>query len=399
MRVLQINVCYGYASTGRTTKELAEALDSKGIENYVAYYDAIKPREKDYKIGNVVDEKFHAVCSRVFGLQGYFSHFSTLNLIRYIKKIKPDIVHLRVLHSNFINIYKLMDFLAKNKIATVLTLHDCFYFTGKCCHYTLDKCYKWQDKCGNCPRLKKDNKSLFFDRTAKMLKDKSTAFSKLDKLAVVGVSDWITNEAKQSILKNAKIIAREYEWIDLDVFKPQHSSFRQDNNLENKFIILGVATNWNNSKGIDRIMQVARTHGDATVVIVGNVQKPLEPLQNVIHVKNTDNVNELVDIYNAADVFVNPSMEETFGKVTAEALACGLPVIVMNSTASPELVSDGCGYIAKNNTIEEIIEGINLVKQKGKSYYTKKCRDFALQNFDKETNINQQIDIYKELLE
>jgi hypothetical protein len=122
-----------------------------------------------------------------------------------MKKLKPDIVHLQNLHGNYINLKRLLTYLGENDIPTVLTLHDCWFFTGMCCHYTVDKCYKWENECFECPQLHKENKSWFFDRTRKIFNDKKKWFCSIPRLAVIGVSDWITNEAKRSFLFSALI--------------------------------------------------------------------------------------------------------------------------------------------------------------------------------------------------
>ena len=127
MRVLQINAVYNLSSTGRTTTELHKALLEKGHESYVAYSKSNKPDDENlYKIGSLLDCKIHALLSRITGKQGYYSHIPTLKLLKYMDKIKPDIVHLRNLHGNYINIPMLLKYLAKNRISTVITLHDFF---------------------------------------------------------------------------------------------------------------------------------------------------------------------------------------------------------------------------------------------------------------------------------
>src|SRR5690606_36635705 len=130
-------------------------------------------------IGSTFDHKLHGLWSRVFGEQTYFSKRATKELVAYIQKLKPDVVHLRNWHSNFINLGILLKYLADHDVPTVITLHDCWFYTGKCTHYTVDSCYKWQNNCGGCPRLKKDNPSWFFDKTTQMLADKRESFGKI----------------------------------------------------------------------------------------------------------------------------------------------------------------------------------------------------------------------------
>src|SRR5690606_16107830 len=117
----------------------------------------------------------------------------------------------------------LLKYIAQKDIPTVITLHDCWFFTGKCFHYTAVGCYKWKEECNHCPRVHKDNPSWFFDRSKKMYQDKKEWFGRMKHLAIVGVSDWITGRATQSLLKNARIITRIYNWVDFDVFKPVYA--------------------------------------------------------------------------------------------------------------------------------------------------------------------------------
>ena len=183
-----------------------------------------------------------------------------------------------------------------------------------------------------------------------MWNDKKRLWLSIPNLAVVGVSDWITNEAKKSpMFKNAKIIRRIYNWIDLDVFKPANADdIREKYGLTDKKIILGVSSAWSRKKGLDTFLKVADClKNDEIMLLVGNMPKISLP-KNVISVAATDSVNELVKYYNAADVFLQLSEEETFGKVVAEALACGTPVVTNGYTANPELVNASCGCIARD---------------------------------------------------
>lgn len=400
MKILQINAVYGIGSTGRTTLELHEALQNNGIESYVAVSQDIGDHNI-YKIAGRAGSKLHALLSRVTGLQGYFSQHDTRKLVHYIESINPDVVHLRNLHANYINFPILLEYLAHTQTAVVVTLHDCWFFTGKCMHYTSQGCYKWKTGCSHCPQLVQGNKSWFFDRTKKLWKDKKQLFSQIQNLAVIGVSDWITNEAKQSFLSTAKIIRRIYNWIDLDVFKPVDTTkLRENLKVQRQFIILGVSSGWGINKGLNDFIKLAGLiDSEYKIIIVGEMKDDIELPSNILHIPQTNDVKQLVEYYSMADVFVNFSLEETFGKVTAEALSCGTPAIVYNSTASPELIGEGCGYVAKQNDISEVAEHIKQIKLNGKEFYSRKCVDYVNGNFNRLSLIDDHIGLYQELCE
>jgi len=178
MKVLQVNAVNALSSTGRTVSELAAGLETRGIESRVAYSAGPAPKH-GYLIGTQLEKKLHALRSRLSGRQAYFSKRATRGLLRYIEAESPDVVHLRNLHANYINLPMLLSFLGERDIPTVVNLDDCWYFTGKCCHYTIDGCYRWETGCGSCPRLRKDNPSWFIDASAEMWADKKRLFESI----------------------------------------------------------------------------------------------------------------------------------------------------------------------------------------------------------------------------
>lgn len=398
MKVLQINAVFGIRSTGRICLEISDYLNSNGHDCYIAYPKG-NSYYKSYIIGNFLDQKLHALGSRIFGFQGYYSRQSTRRLIGFIESFGPDIVHLHNLHSNFVNLELLLGYLAQKDVATVITLHDCWFYTGKCTHYTIDGCYKWQVGCGNCHRLKKDIPSWFFDKTETMFQDKKRLFINIKKLAVVGVSDWIMNESKKSFLADSKIIKRIYNWIDFEVFKPVNAEkIRKELKLENKFIALSVASEWSKAKGLDVFIQLSALLGkDEIILLVGNIKENQQLPDNIIHIKETLNANKMSEYYSMADVFINLSLEESFGKVSAEALACGTPVISVDSTANKEIIGDGCGYLLPMRKPEAIINAISKLRKLGKEHYTESCQAFAKENFTMADRINDYIELYLQI--
>lgn len=402
MKILQINAVYGTGSTGRMTMELHQYMLSNRIESYVACSQGCDPLDThQITIGSQLDVKIHSLMGRVTGLQGYFSKAATRRLLREIDGLKPDIVHLGNLHSNYINVNTLLNYLGEHDIPTVIVLHDCWFYTGKCSHYTVDGCCRWKNSCGDCPRLKNDIPSWFFDQTRKMLQDKADGFSKIKKLCVIGVSDWIANEARRSILKNATIIESIHNWIDTDVFKPdydQANTLRKKLGLEGKKVILGVSNLWSDAKGLDTFLQLSKVlEENETIVLVGNTGETKLP-RNIINIPPTKHVEELVGYYTMADVFLQLSPEETFGKVVAEAMACGTPVIAVNSTANPELVSDDTGYICEVGDFDGIKKRIDQVLQASKWQYSMACRSYSELEFNHIVQMEKYVAIYNRLL-
>ena len=305
MRVLHINAVYKRYSTGRSLMELNEDLNKNSVESYVA---CSKPYgEKNvYVIGNPAEVKFHGFMSRLSGMQAYFSYYDTKKLIAYIEKLKPDVIHLHNLHANFINLPKLLKYIAKKDIPTVISLYDCWFFTGKCMHYTTAGCYKWETLCHNCPQLHEGNDSWFFDRTKKVHSDRIKLFNAIPRLAIVGISDWVTDECRRSpIAENAKIIKREYLWIDMEKFKPVPAGEkRREMGLENKFVIIGVAEQWSKAKGLPQFLDLAdKISDDKVILLVGNPAEGVTLPDNVICIGRTNSQQELALYYSLADVY------------------------------------------------------------------------------------------------
>lgn len=397
MKVLFINAVYGLGSTGRIVKELDEAMNSYGIDSCVVTTKTDIERPGLYIVGNKIDWKLHGLMSRITGKQAYYSILSTYKMIQYIKKENPDVVHLHNLHANYVNLPMLLKFLAKNDVATVITLHDCWFYTGKCTHYTEHQCYRWKTGCHDCPKLKYDNCSWFFDKTSKMWEDKKSLFAKIPRLAVLGVSDWVTGEAKKSILQKAKIIERIYNWIDLDTFYPRSVEKRGSN----KFKILAISAGWkaDSSKWQDLLALSALIKENMQIVVVGSGLENVTVPDNMIVQDYINGLDKLAEQYSTADVYVHLSREDTYGKVVAEAMACGTPAIVYDSTGLPELVEDGCGYVVPVGDVETVYQKILQIQKYGKKLYSESCVNSVKYRFSKEKLIRETVLLYKRISE
>lgn len=395
MNIAYINAVCGMGSTGSICEELSEGLISEGNRCTIYYGNGKSANPIAKKITSNWAVKCHAVLSRISGWQGYGSVFATYRLLSKIKREKFDIIHLHNLHGNFIHVPLLLKYLKKHDIPTVITLHDCWFYTGKCTHYTECACYKWQNNCGKCPQLKKDIPSYLFDKTPQMLNGKRKLYESYDKLGVIAVSDWIRKEAEKSILKNNNIVTI-YNWVDLDKFYPRENNAKES---EKNFTVLGVSAKWTNDmpklKDFIKLSQILPEN--MRIILIGKMEKDISLPTNILNIPYVQDQNELASYYSSADVYVHLSREDSFGKVIVEAMACGTPVIVYNSTACPELVGRGCGFVADVGDLNAVRDGIIRIMNIGTEKFKNACVS-SVKKFDKNLLIKKTYGFYETII-
>lgn len=402
IKLLQINATYGLGSTGIIAKELSDICIDAGIETYIAYSKGYGQNDisNAYEIGSWLDHKVHAVCSRIAGKQGYYSKRSTINLIKYISSVSPDIVHLHNLHSNYIHLNTLLEYLSAKNIPTVITMHDCWFFTGGCFHYTSVCCEKWKFSCGNCIKRHEDTPALLYDASPHILKDRVRLFSSFKNLTFIGVSNWIVDEFRKSRLRTFAKVECIYNGFDLNVFKPSESNLRDKLGLNGKFVILGPATKWLRPINKPTLEYFSRNIDTDTVLLLfGHNREDIKLPDNVIFYGFTKSRSEMVELYSMADVMVNCSREDTLSSLNIEAQACGTPVVTYDATGSKETVNDVCGFAVETGNYDLLFKMTENVRRLGKKEFSKDCRNFVENHFEKQSNYVKYIDVYKKILE
>ena len=398
MKVLQINAVYGFKSTGVIVKDIGDTLMKNGDEAYFAYQTANETPQNGYLVGGKLDWKFHALHARLFGKQAYASKRATKKLCKWIDEIQPGVVHFHNLHSNYINLNLLCDYLAKKNIPTVITMHDCWYFTGKCSHYAPIKCDKWQTTCGNCPLNKKEQPSFLFDNTAKVLQDRTAHLLKLPSLTLVGCSEWIANEARTSKLQSANIQV-VYNGVDTEIFAPHGSDIREEFGLNDSFVILGMADKWYAQQNREIVEKLIVAQDEKTkIVIVGCKEEQKEyfsTFANVVCIGYVTDRKRLADIYAAADVFVNLTRADTLPTVNMESICCGTPVITFDCCGSPELVDADCGFVVAEGNVNDLLACIERIKSNPLHFDVQKQQ----QKFNKNECYKKYLEIYKSISE
>ena len=233
------------------------------------------------------------------------------------------------------------------------------------------ECEKWKNVCFSCPQKKSYPKSLVFSFSRKMFLKKKKLFTSLsvEQMSLVVPSQWLKSEIKFSFLNKYSITVIP-SGVDATVFQPINEI------VEEKKIILGVASVWDKRKGLDDFLELDQLidHQHYQIVLIGLSNQQIKNMpKTIIGLKRTSSINELVEWYNKAYVFFNPSKEETQGLTTIEAIMCGTPVFVYNKTAIPEMVNEDVGIIVKDvNEVCEKLDSVSKISKEALALYREK---------------------------
>lgn len=329
MRVLYINSVCRRGSTGKIVYQLYTQVRAHGDEAAVCYGRGAKLDEENiYKFGLEWETVLHAGLTRLTGLTGCYSALSTRRLLRFIDDFKPDIIHLHEPHAYFVNIRPLFEYIRRHDIPLVYTFHCEFAYTGKC-GYAND-CQLWQNDCkGKCPQLREYPKTLCFDHTEKMCKEKKKLLTGLN-MTVCTPSRWLADRVKKSFLSeyNVQVIPNG---IDTALFSPKsYEHLLQRHGLKDEKIVLAVAPHLlqDARKGGRDVLRLAESmSGENVKFILVGVDDLTETFpDNVIALGRTENQQELAEYYSMADVFVICSTMENLPTTCLEAVCCHTPV-------------------------------------------------------------------------
>ena len=381
MKIVQINT-FSNKSTGTIMINIHKKLLDNGIESYVVWGRGRKSNSK-YEIfmNDKVGVYYHGLYTRITDKTGFSSKRATKKLLQKLDEIKPDIIHLHNIHGYYINIEMLFNYIKKNNIKVVWTLHDCWTFTGHCTYFDMIRCDKWEKECYNCPQLNTYPIS-YIDNSKWNYKKKKELFIGLD-MTIITPSEWLANLVKKSFLKEYEIKVIN-NGIDTNIFKPRNSDFRIKYNLENKKIILGVASEWTERKGLNDFIKLSNIIDNSTkIVLVGLNNKQIKQMpKNIIALARTKDAKELAKIYSTADVFFNPTYDDNFPTTNLEAIACGTPVITYNTGGSPEcLENKNNGIVIDKGKYEDVLKILPMLNKKISNFDNKYKKQHMLNNY------------------
>ncbi len=361
MKILLINSVCGIRSTGRICTDLAEGYEKEGHEVKIAYgRESVPEKYQKYaiRIGTELGVRFSALHTRMTDKHGFSNVHATKKFLEWAEEYQPDLLWLHNLHGYYINIELLFAWIKKHPDMQVKwTLHDCWAFTGHCSYFTMAECDQWKTHCMHCVQSNRYPVS-YTDHCQGNFDRKKAAFCGVKNMILITPSKWLAGLVKESFLSEYPVEVH-YNTIDTNVFKPTPSNFRERYGLQNKKIVLGVASVWDERKGLNDFYKLSEMLDERfIIVLVGLTSKQLKTLpRKIIGITRTNNVKELAEIYTAADVFVNPTYEDNYPTVNLEAQACGTPVITYDTGGSPESAKR-YGEIVEVGNVEKLLRNI-----------------------------------------
>lgn len=366
-KVLLINVTCGVGSTGKIVTGIYDNLTSHGFECMVAYGRFSAPEGYNaYRIGSDLDVNLHGALSRITDKQGLYSKIVTKRFIKKIKEFNPDIVHIHNIHGYYVNYKMLFEYLKASGVKIIWTLHDCWALTGHCTHFEFCGCDKYKENCGKCSQLREYPKSILFDCSKGNLKLKRSLFDNIAGMKLVTPSKWLKAVIEDSYMSQYPVTVVP-TGIDLSVFRPKTSELRKKYNLEDKFVILGVANPWRDRKGFGEFIKLSKYIPEHyKIVMIGLKTEQADMLKSaapdILALGRTDSVEEMAQWYATADVYANLTLEDTFPTTNIESLACGTPVITYNVGGSSESVSKGTGFVVDKCDIEAVVHSCQEIE-------------------------------------
>ncbi len=403
MRILQINAWFGVWSTGKIVKDLHCGLLERGYESFVLYGKGTKVQDENViKTSDNIEPKINSVLSRFSGLMYGGCFISTQRIIRQLRRIRPDIVHIHCANSFTVNNYKLLKYLGKTGSKVVITLHAEYPFTGSCAH-AFD-CQQWIEGCKKCPNKKVSSRSLFFDNTPIAWKKMNEAFNAVEQKnrRIIAVSGWLMERAQQSKSFKMDNIEVVLNGVDTNIYhKRQTPPTRFDNDMLNKRIVLFSVPNFSTGeediKGCRTFLGIVdrmKNDKDLLFVVVGQNRSGMDfsRFPNVRYLGPVLDNDEMARIYSFSQMTLMLSKRETYSMVTAESIACGTPVVGFRAGGPEAIALPGFGFFVKNGDLEGLLLLIEETKRI-KPQYSPANQD----RYSKETMIEKYCAIYDSL--
>jgi len=406
MKILMLNTEYHRGGAARVAKTLHDELNiMRGFQSYFAYGRGLKIEDdKAFRFSMQLEIYLHGVLTRLCGLQGYGTPLSTRRLFRYIKTGNFDLIHFHNLHGYYLDL-NFVKFIENLGIPIIWTLHDAWSITGRCAYFF--ECDRWNTGCGDCPDLSSYPKT-YLDSSALMWKRKKEHFDRDWNLTIVCPSRWLADKVKESYLNKFQIKVIP-NCVNIEIFKIKDKiSIRKKLGIPiNKKLILYVANDLRNErKGFFYFLQALKhiKLKNWMVITVGEKIHLNEKMRMKVDIKQIGYISDqnfISEIFSAVDIFCISSLEEVWGLVVSEALACGIPVVGFHVGGIPEQITKECGILVPPRNTKALGEALmNLLQNDElRKNMSNNCRTRCIANYTINKLRERYIKLYSEILQ
>ena len=319
---------------------------------------------------------------------------------------EADIIHLHWINQGMLSLNDIRKILQSGK-PVVWTMHDMWPCTGICHHAR--ECDKYHQECHHCPYIYKGGSKK--DLSNQVFKKKKELYQ-LAPITFITCSQWLKGRAGQSALLNGHTIVDIPNPINTSLFKPQNTVAARNRMglpTDKKLILFGSVKVTDKRKGIDYFIEscklLAEKHPELKeelgVVVYGKNSEQLKPLIpfQVFPLDFISSDKDLVNVYNAVDLYVTPSLEENLPTTIMEAMACGVPCVGFNVGGIPEMIDHlHNGYVAEYKSAEDLANGViwTLNESEYRTLSEEACRK-AVSNYSESTVAKKYIDVYNKI--
>ena len=365
MKIVELNTYCGVGSTGRIAVEIADYAARQGAETVVGFgVGNVPPGAETYalRIGGLMERKWHGLIRKLLDAEGYGSVHATRDLIRFLKAYRPDVLHLHNVHGCYLNHRLLFRYLRKANIPVIWTLHDCWPFTGHCAYFDYVGCDRWKSRCGKCPQQRSYPACFGLDGSGCNHSRRQKLFTSVNRLTLVTPCKWLQGLLGESFLQDvpSRVV---YNGVNRTVFRPVESDLRAKYGITQPYLVLAVASEWEERKGLRYLYPLAEALGEEyRLVVIGLTQEQITALPiKLLGLAKTASATELAKWYAAADCLVNPTMEDNMPLVNLEAMACGTPVAVFATGGCPEALTPQTGIVVPKGDGPALAEAVRLL--------------------------------------
>ncbi len=415
MRVLIINTAERIGGAAIAANRLMEALRNNGIKVKMLVRDkqtddvSVVPLKKSWrKILQFAWERVVIWAANGFKRRNLFAvdiANTGTDITSFPEFRQADIIHLHWINQGMLSLRDIQRILESGK-PVVWTMHDMWPFTGICHH--AGTCNKFTEQCHHCELLLKPHRK---DLSYQVFKKKLKVYAK-GPITFIACSHWLENLAKQSLLTQGHTVLSIPNAINTNLFQPRSKKFAREKlhlPLDKKLLLFGSAKVTDKKKGIDYLINacnlIKQEYPELSkqlgVVLLGGQTEQFVslfpfPIYNMNYISSE---KELVDIYNAVDLYVTPSLQENLPNTIVEAMACGIPCVGFNIGGIPQMIDHlHNGYVARYKSAEDLANGIHWTLTEG-DYQTlsEEAHRKAASNYSEHIVANQYIKVYNQV--